>query len=82
MDAFARGLLIAQRVIADGKLQEFKRLRYASFDGGKGKDFERGKMSLEHLRDHAAATGEPEQRSGKQELLENYINDVLYSSAC
>ena len=44
MDAFARGLLIAQRVIADGKLQEFKRLRYASFDGGKGKDFERGKM--------------------------------------
>lgn len=34
--------------------------RYASFDGGKGKEFEEGKLSLEELVAYAKANGEPE----------------------
>jgi xylose isomerase len=77
MDAFARGLLVAHKILENGKLQEFKRLRYRSFDGGKGRDFEIGKLTLGDLREHAAANGEPNQVSGKQEMLENFVNDCL-----
>ena len=48
--------------------------RYASFDGGKGKDFEEGKLSLEDLVAYAKANGEPKQTSGKQELYEAIVN--------
>jgi xylose isomerase len=48
--------------------------RYASFDSGKGKDYENGKLTLEDLRNIAAAAGEPKQISGKQELYEALIN--------
>jgi xylose isomerase len=48
--------------------------RYASFDGGKGKEFETGKLRLEDLRDLAAANGEPAQISGQQELYEAIVN--------
>lgn len=48
--------------------------RYASFDAGKGKEFEEGKLSLEALVDYAKAHGEPVQTSGKQELYEAIIN--------
>ena len=48
--------------------------RYASFNKGKGKDFEKGKLSLKDLAKIANKVGEPKQRSGKQELFENIIN--------
>jgi xylose isomerase len=49
--------------------------RYASFDNGKGKEFEEGKLSLEELREYALSLGrEPEQISGKQELYEAILN--------
>ena len=48
--------------------------RYASFDSGKGKEFEKGKLSLEDLRKIALRKGEPNQISGKQELFEQLIN--------
>ena len=48
--------------------------RYASFDSGKGKEFEEGKMSLEQLVDYAKANGEPKQVSGKQELYERIVS--------
>jgi len=51
--------------------------RYASFDSGKGKDFEDGKLTLEDLRAYAAANGEPAVSSGKQEYLENLINRYI-----
>ena len=79
MDCFARGLLIAERILADGRLTTLKNGRYASFDAGVGKDFENGKLDLTALRDHAAKTGEPALLSGRQELVENLINDLMYS---
>lgn len=77
MDAFARGLLVANAILEQGDLPKFRDRRYASFDGGKGEAFEAGQLSLADLREHAAAYGEPEQISGQQERLENLINDYL-----
>ena len=48
--------------------------RYASFDSGKGKEFEEGKLTLEQLVEIAREKGEPAQTSGKQELYEAIIN--------
>jgi xylose isomerase len=78
MDAYARGLLIADRIISDGRLDAFRKARYASFDGGEGKRFENGELGLAELRDIAAAAGEPERISGKQEFVENLINDFMF----
>ena len=76
MDAFARGLVIVDRIIADGRLDAFREERYASFDAGAGADFAAGNLGLEALRDYALKNGEPETRSGRQELLENLVNDL------
>jgi xylose isomerase len=77
MDAFARGLVIADRIITDKRYPDLKEGRYASFDSGAGKRFEQGELSLVDLRDIAAKSPEPEQVSGKQELVENLINDAI-----
>lgn len=74
MDAFARALLAAQEILEKSDYQKLRRERYASFDKGKGKDFEKGKLSLKDLAKLAAKNGEPEQRSGRQELFENILN--------
>ena len=51
--------------------------RYASFDGGKGKAFEEGKLTLEEVVAYAKENGEPRQTSGKQELYEAIVNMYL-----
>ena len=80
MDSFARGLLVAERVLADPRMDELRFGRYRSFDSGDGKRFEDGELDLTALRDIAAAGGEPAQVSGKQELVENLINDYLVTA--
>ena len=77
MDAMARGLLSAAEILEKSPLPAMVKERYASFDSGKGKDFEEGKLSLEDLVAYAKANGEPAQHSGKQELYETLVN--LYS---
>ncbi|MDE3251367.1 MAG: xylose isomerase [Bacteroidota bacterium] len=77
MDVFARALLVADAVLQKSDYQKIRKDRYASFDSGMGKDFEEGKISLEALRDFAAANGEPATNSGKQEYLENLINRFI-----
>lgn len=74
MDTFARGLLIANDILENSNFRDLREGRYTSFDSGDGKKFENGNLTLESLRDLAASNGEPEVRSGKQELLENLIN--------
>jgi xylose isomerase len=74
MDTFAKSLLIADKVLRESNYLKFRKSRYESFDKGPGKDFEAGKMTLENLRELAPKLGEPETRSGKQELLEQLIN--------
>lgn len=77
MDTFARALITADAVIQKSEYKKFRQERYASFDSGKGKDFEAGKLSLEDLRQFAIENGEPAVKSGRQEWLENLINRYI-----
>ena len=77
MDAFARGMLIASDILEKSDYLERRKNRYASFDSGKGKAFEDGKLTLEDLRNYAFQVGEPTQISGKQEYFENLINRFI-----
>ena len=74
MDLFARALLAADNVLQKSDYQQVRQARYASFDSGAGLAFEQGQLTLEQLRDYAAAHGEPATTSGRQEYLENVIN--------
>jgi len=77
MDAFARAMVIADDILQNSAYKKMKKDRYASFDQGLGKDFEEGKLTLENLREFAIKNGEPNQMSGKQEMLENLINNYI-----
>ncbi len=77
MDAFARALLIADEILQKSDYKKFRKERYASYDGGKGREFESGKLSLEDLRAYAIEKGEPAVKSGRQEYLENIINSYI-----
>ena len=77
MDAFARALLITNEVLEKSDYQRLRAERYASFDRGNGKKFEKGKLSLSDLAKIAIKSGEPKQRSGQQELFENIINQYI-----
>lgn len=77
MDAFARALITADNILNKSDYKKFRTERYASFDSGKGQEFEAGKLTLEDLRDYAAANGEPAVKSGRQEYLENIINRYI-----
>ena len=74
VDVFARALIAADNILQKSDYKKIRQERYASFDSGKGKEFEDGKMTLEDLRNYAAENGEPKTISGKQEYLENVIN--------
>lgn len=77
MDAMARALECAAHLLEESPYRQMLADRYASFDSGKGKDFEEGRMTLEGLYDYAKANGEPKQTSGKQELYEAIV--AMYS---
>lgn len=77
IDCFARALVIANDILEKSEYRKFRKERYASFDSGKGKEFEQGNLSLEDLRQYAIDHGEPEVRSGRQEWLENIINRYI-----
>jgi xylose isomerase len=77
MDTFARAVITADKILQHSPYKKFRKERYASFDSGKGKDYEEGKLTLEDLRNFASSNGEPGQISGKQEWLENIINQYI-----
>ena len=77
MDAFARALITADNILQKSDYKKLRTERYASFDSGKGKEFEAGKLSLEDLRSYAIENGEPATISGKQEYMENIINRFI-----
>ncbi|MDQ8188914.1 xylose isomerase [Roseibacillus persicicus] len=77
MDAFARGLKIAAKIIEDGKFSDFIAHRYASFNTGTGAEIESGKASLDSLDVYARGIDAPQLASGRQEYLENLFNRYL-----
>ncbi len=77
MDAFARGLKIAQAILDDGRLEGFKKERYSSYDDGIGAKIEAGEIGFKELEEYALQNGEPSVPSGRQEYLENLINEFI-----
>ena len=78
MDAFARGLKIAAAIRTDGRLADLVKTRYASWDSGLGADITAGKHSFASLEKIALASPDPVQHgSGRQELIENIINECI-----
>ncbi len=74
MDAMARALECAANVLEKSPYKKMLADRYASFDAGKGKEFEEGKLTLEQLAEIGREVNEPASTSGKQELYEAIIN--------
>lgn len=77
MDTFAHGLKVAAKMIEDGFPADFIKDRYASYDSGIGADIEAGTVGFEELEAYTLAHGEPEARSGKQEMLEGMLNQYI-----
>ena len=77
MDTFARALIAADNILNKSDYKKIREERYASFDSGRGKEYASGKLTLEDLRAYAIENGEPEVKSGKQELMENLINRYI-----
>ncbi len=73
MDVFARGLLAAADLLENSPYESMLKGRYASYDSGKGAEFEAGALSLEQVAEYARTSGEPAQISGKQELYETMV---------
>ncbi|MBQ4632032.1 MAG: xylose isomerase, partial [Prevotella sp.] len=74
MDAMARALENAAELIEKSPICGMVKERYSSFDSGKGKEFEEGKLTLEDVVAYGKQVGEPKQTSGKQELYEAILN--------
>jgi xylose isomerase len=78
IDACARALLAAERMIADGKLEKFVQDRYAGWGGEEARAILAGKRSLDDLAEWVLENDiRPEPRSGRQEYLERLVNDYL-----
>ena len=78
MDAFARGLKIASAIRKDGRIEQFIKERYSSWDTGIGKQIENREVGFEELEEYILKKGDaaPNQ-SGRQEMLEAIINEFL-----
>ncbi len=77
MDAFARGLKIAAKLIKDKVLDKAIANRYAGWDTKFGKEIESGKTNFRKLEAYILENGEPKLQSGRQELLENILNEYI-----
>lgn len=78
MDAFARGLRIAAEIRKEGRLTEFLNERYATWNSGLGAEIESGKHSFKSLGSYMLEKGDSAPNiSGRQELLENIINQYI-----
>ncbi len=77
MDAFARGLKIAARLIEDKVFDGFISDRYSGWNSELGREIESRKVGFEELEAYTMQHGEPEVRSGRQELIENVLNEYV-----
>jgi len=77
MDCFARALITADKILQHSDYKKLLEERYDSFNEGKGREFENGKLTLEDLKDFATGNGEPKISSGRQEYFENIINRYI-----
>jgi xylose isomerase len=75
MDVCAQALLVAEKMITDGRLKAAVDARYAGWDQPEGQDILQGRRSLEQLADEVLAKNtDVAPVSGRQEVLENLVN--------
>ena len=77
MDSFARGLKIAAKMIEDGRLADIVNQRYAGWDSGLGTEIEGRKVGFADLEAYTLKNGEPTLQSGRQEMVENVLNEYI-----
>ena len=77
MDAFSRGLVIASKMISGRKFEKAIAKRYSGWDTAFGKKIEKGKATLGQMEAYTLKNGEPALQSGRQELLENILNEYI-----
>ncbi len=78
MDACARGLLIAAKMIEDGKLANAVKTRYGKWNEPRNKAMLAGEESLEAIAARVHQSGiDPKPASGRQEFLEGMLNTYL-----
>jgi xylose isomerase len=79
MDTFALGLIKAAKMIEDGRIDKFVEEKYASYKTGIGKKIVSGEATLEECAAYAQKLGNVDPGSGRQELLESIMNQILFS---
>ena len=77
MDVFARGLKNAAKMIEDKAFENAVKDRYQNWDQGLGSKIENKQAGFEELEAYILENGEPKLQSGRQELLENLLNDYI-----
>lgn len=78
MDTYALGLKKAAAILTDGRLEEMIKTRYAGWSTGIGQEITAGRMDLERLAEYAKTIGVPRVESGRQELMESILNDIMF----
>ncbi len=79
MDSFALGLIKAAKLIEDGRIDEFIKEKYSSFNSELGIKIREGNTTLEELAARASEMkGIDTPISGRQERLEGIINQVMF----
>ncbi len=80
MDAFALGLRLADKMIRDGRIDNFVQNRYASYESGIGKRITDGTATMAELEEYALSMGDvTTNQSGRQEYLENVMNEIFFA---
>ena len=77
MDTFARGLAVAAALVERSPLSAMLAERYQTFRQGEGLRYSRGELTLQALAELAGQYENLPLISGKQELLENIVNQYL-----
>jgi len=80
MDTFARGLVVAHRLLEDKVFSKPMSVRYSGYRRGMGKRILSGAATLTELEEYADKEGEPKRISGRQEGLENILNRYILES--
>jgi xylose isomerase len=77
MDAFARGLKIAAKMLDDKTFENAIKERYQGWSSDLGKQIESKQVGFQELEAYILEHGEPAVRSGRQEYLENLFNSYI-----
>lgn len=77
MDAFAKGLEVAHKLLETGELEDFVEKRYESYKTGIGKKIAEGEVGFEELEEYSLKNEDLTLTSGRQEKLESILNKYI-----